>query len=68
MMDDIRLSGFDIKACDDISKQKNLTKLEISSAQKIHTSALFQQIPSMIASNTLANAYVMHLPEGDQSR
>lgn len=64
MMDDIRLSGFDIKACDDISTQKNLTKLEISSAQKIHTSALFQQIPSMIASNTLANAYVMHLPEG----
>lgn len=63
-MDDIRLSGFDIKACDDISTQKNLTKLEISSAQKIHTSALFQQIPSMIASNTLANAYVMHLPEG----
>lgn len=63
-MDDIRLSGFDIKACDDISTQKNLTKLEISSAQKIHTSALFQQIPSMIAANTLANAYVMHLPEG----
>ena len=63
-MDDIKLSGFDIETCDNISKQTNLTKLEISSAQKIHTSALFQQLPSMIAANTMANAYVMHLPAG----
>lgn len=63
-MDNIKLSGFDIETCDDISKQTNLTKLEISSAQKIHTSALFQQLPSMIAANTMANAYAMHLPAG----
>lgn len=63
-MDEIRLSGFEIKMCDNISKQKNLTKLELSSAQKIQTSALFQQLPSIMATNAMANAYIMRLPEG----
>lgn len=64
MMNDIILSGFDIKECDDISEQKNLTKLEISSAQKMHTSALLQQLPSIMATDSMANAYIMRLPEG----
>lgn len=63
-MDNIRLPGFDIKSCDDISKQKNIAKLEMSSAQKIHTNALFQQLPSIIATDAIAHAYVVHLPAG----
>lgn len=63
-MNDTLLSGFDIKTCDDISVRKGLTKLEMSSAQKIHISALFQQLPSIMATDAMANAYVMHLPTG----
>lgn len=57
--------GFEIAACeDDISKQTNLTKLKLSSAQKTHISALYQQIPSVIGAETLASAYTMKLPAG----
>ena len=56
---------FEIAACeDDISKQANLKKLDLSPAQKMHISALYQQLPSVIETEVLANAYMMKLPAG----
>lgn len=63
-MNDTTLFGFDIKTCDGVPKQKGLIKLEMNSSQKMHTSALFQQFPSMIATGTMTNAYTMKLPAG----
>lgn len=63
-MDNTRIPGFEIEPCDDISKQKGVMKLELTSSQKIHTSALFQQLPSIMATSTMANAYIMKLPSG----
>ncbi len=58
------LYNFEITPYDDISQQSNLTKLELSSAQKMHTSAFYQQLPSLIAAGTAANIYEMKLPPG----
>lgn len=63
-MEHTDLHNFEIIPCDDISKQANLTKLKLSSAQKMHISSLFQQLPSLIETSTLANAYMMQLPAG----
>ena len=63
-MDYTDLHNFEIVPCDDISKQENLTKLELSSAQKMHTSSLFQQLPSLVETTTMSNAYMMQIPAG----
>lgn len=62
----IPFGGFDIKVSDDnidFSKRTDLAKLELSSGQKMHTSALWNAVPSLAAAGT-KNACVLHLPNG----
>lgn len=66
-MEPIKLYDFEIVPCDDISKQGDLKKLEMSSAQKMQTSALFQQLPSITTAGAVSNAYMMKLPAGVSS-
>ncbi len=56
--------GLEIESCNKLPSEKELKKLELSSAQKIHVSALFQELPSIMATGALANAYVLSLPNG----
>lgn len=64
-MEKTNLYNFEIIPCEeDISRQSNLVKLGLSSAQKMHTSALFQQLPSLMEAGTMTNAYMMKLPAG----
>ena len=66
-MESIKLYDFEIMPCDDISQQGNLKTLEMSSVQKMQTGALFQQLPSIVAAEATANAYMMKLPTGISS-
>lgn len=62
----IPFGGFDIKISDDnidFSKRTDLAKLELSSGQKMHISALWNIVPSLAAVGT-RNACVLHLPDG----
>ena len=62
----IPFGGFDIKISDeeiDFSKRTDLIKLELSSGQKMHTSALWNAVPSLAVVGT-KNACVLHLPDG----
>ena len=62
----IPFGGFDIKVTNDnidFTKRTDLTKLELSSGQKIHISALWNTIPSLSATG-IKNACVLHLPDG----
>lgn len=54
----------EIKACDNLPSKNNLQRLALSSAQKIHVNALLREIPSIMTTTTLANAYVLSLPNG----
>lgn len=58
------VKDFAIEACDELPNKNKLKKLELTSAQKVHISALYQELPSMMASQTLANAYILNLPKG----
>ena len=58
---------FELAPCDrnfDLDAKSGLTKLELTPAQKGKVSALFSQMPAMLASETMAHAYVLKLPEG----
>lgn len=59
--------NFELAPCDrnfDLDAKSGLTKLELTPAQKGKVSALFSQMPAMLASETMAHAYVLKLPEG----
>lgn len=62
----IPFGGFDIEVLDDnidFSKRTDLTKLELSSGQRMHMSALWNAIPPLAVAGT-KNACVLHLPDG----
>lgn len=62
----IPFGGLEIKVSDDdidFSKRNDLTKLELSSGQKMHISALWNAVPSLAAAGT-KNACVLNLPKG----
>lgn len=48
----------------DFEDKIRFTKLSLSDAQQMHLSAAYQQIPSMIAAGTMAQAYVARFPKG----
>ena len=59
--------NFELTPCDknfDLDTKSGLTKLELTSAQKGQISALFSQMPAMLASEALAHAYILKFPEG----
>ena len=62
----IPFGGFEIEIFEDnidFSNRKDLIKLELTSSQKMHTSALLNAAPSLAAIGT-KNACVLHLPDG----
>lgn len=62
----IPFGGFQIEISEnniDFSNRKDLVKLEITSSQKMHTSALWNTIPSLAVAGT-QNACVINLPDG----
>lgn len=59
--------GFEITPCEgilDFEDKNRFTKLELGSAQKMHISALSQQIPSVLATGAMAQAYTVKFPKG----
>ena len=48
----------------DLDDPAHFTKLELSSAQKIHISALLQQVPLAMTAGTIAQAYTVRFPQG----
>lgn len=60
-------NGFAIAPCDtalDFEDRSRFAKLKMGSVQKMRISALMQQMPSVMASNALAQAYVVKFPQG----
>jgi len=55
---------FEILPCNTIADKTGLTKLELTSAQKIQVSALLQQLPLIAASGTMAQAYSVSFYRG----
>lgn len=58
---------FEIEPCNtsiDLEHEAGVTKLDLSSSQKIHIGSLLQQVPSLMAAGTMANAYLVRFPEG----
>lgn len=61
----IKLFGdFTMDACNESPDKSKMKKLELTSAQKVHISALYKEIPSMMATKTLSDAYILCLPAG----
>lgn len=59
--------NFEIKPIEKkIDFSKGYTQLEMNTEQKKHVSALIQNIPSLIAVNTLAETYIVKFPDGLQ--
>jgi len=58
------IESFEIMACDELPNKSKLKKLELSSNQKASISMLHQELPSIMAAQTLANAYILNLPNG----
>lgn len=58
------IEGLEIEACNELPNRAKLKKLELTSAQKAGISALRQELPSMMATQVLANAYILKLPQG----
>ncbi len=57
--------GFEIAPANvDLEDSRRFTKLEISPAQKMHLSALSQNVPAAIAEGAMAQAYLVKFPEG----
>lgn len=60
-------SGFEIEPCKenlDLTDKARFKKLELTPAQKIHVSAMMQQIPSISAAGTISQAYSVSFPQG----
>lgn len=60
-------NGIEVEPCDNLPNQNIIIPLNLTSTQKAHVNALLQQLPSMLATGTLANAYVLNLPSGVSS-
>ena len=61
------MGQFELIPCDsayDFEDKSRFTKLSPSEAQKMHLSAAYQHLPSMMAAGTLAQAYIARFPEG----
>lgn len=61
------MKSFEITNCDkivDISQRKEYKKLNLTEAQKIQIHGFLQHVPAIAASETIANAYLLHFPEG----
>ena len=48
----------------DFEDKSRFTKLSLSETQKMHLSAAYQHFPSMVAAETLTQAYIARFPEG----
>lgn len=60
-------SAFEVMPCDsglNFHDSSRFKKLELGSAHKIHISAFAQNILPIVATGTMANAYVVKFPEG----
>lgn len=60
-------SNMSITPCEnvtDVMHRSDFTKLELTSSQKIQLGGLMQQLPSMIAADSLSQAYIVKFPEG----
>lgn len=61
------MKSFEITECNkiiDISQRKEYKKLNLSQAQKIQISGFVEQLPMLVATETMSNAYVLHFPVG----
>ena len=59
--------GFEIAPCEglfDFEDKIRFTKLELGSAQKMHISALVQQVPAAMSAGAMAQAYTVKFPQG----
>lgn len=63
-----KLANFEISERQNVNltDENHFTKLEQTSEQKIQTSLLVNQMPNIMAANTLANAYIAKFPDGLQ--
>lgn len=58
---------FEITPCEgefNLEDKSRFVKLELGTAQKIHMSALLSQMPAMISTGVMAQAYVVKFPDG----
>lgn len=62
----IENDNFEIMSCDinDIENKNGFSKLELTAHQKTHIEALAQHIPSLIAAETISQAYIIKFPAG----
>jgi hypothetical protein len=59
------IENFEISTCDtSILNDKNFKQLNLTTSQKSQMSYFASQVPSLITSGAIANAYVMKIPEG----
>lgn len=61
------MKTFDIVGCDkitDISQKQEYKKLMLTDEQKIQISGLLQQFPTLLATEKLSDAYIVHFPNG----
>lgn len=59
------IKSFEIKPCDVIDfNNKNFKRLDLTSSQKSNISLLVSQMPTLIAAETLSNAYTIKFPDG----
>lgn len=49
---------------EDIRQSANFKELKLNPSQKIQVSGLFQQLPSLMAAETVSKAYILKFPEG----
>lgn len=61
------MKTFDIVGCEkftDISQKQEYKKLMLTDEQKIQISGLLQQFPTLLATEKLSDAYIVHFPNG----
>lgn len=59
--------SYEIMSCEqiaDIDNKSGFKKLELTSAQKIQIGGLLQQMPAIVAADTLSKAYIVRFPDG----
>lgn len=58
------LGDFGIGICDKLPDKSKLKKLDLTSAQKVHISALCKELSTLLTTRTLENTYILNLPKG----
>jgi hypothetical protein len=59
------IENFEISPCDtNILNDKSFKQLNLTASQKSQMSYFTSQVPSLMASGTMANAYIMKIPDG----